>query len=595
MLPPLVMLTIKKRRGARQILATLAMMSLTACGPSGPRDLHKGENLIDIGRCAEAIPILNDSVEELRASPSVVQARAWNLLGLACQGAGQLENASRAYAQALKLDRNFWAANYNLGCLRLEQTNYSSAIDFLTTFTTANQKDFDGFLLLGRARVKFAMQHTGLEKSRQLDAARRDYEYSDQLHNSAEACNELGLLELQRKLPHIDPTTAALYYFKEALRRDPHYAPAILNSAIVLQRADELREALDKYREYLALKPAPPDAREVEQIARQLDLNFRIKIVPQTAVPPSSTPPPTNLIGVSHYTPEPVPSTAPKPVPAPTPPPDHVEMPRKTLELTAAPSTPPAVVNTPAPVPAKAPVAVASQSVPAPETSTPPPTQPSPPEVAETETPGPKRKTFAQKLNPINWFSSKSKEAETPVPPREPNSGGSRYAYPVQVTPIPGDRQAAERLVNEGKQAEHQSSLNQAIEDYRSAMKADPTYFEAGLALGLAAIDAKDYSTALDGLGQALALQKDSTDARYAFAWVLGKKGYYQDAANELNNLLAGHPGEVRARLLLGNFYAENLGEVKLAREQYLKALSGIDPQSPQAVVIHAWLGQHPQ
>ena len=48
--------------------------------PVRPTGLSKGENLIDGGRCAEAIPILNDSVEELRASPSVVQARAWNLL-----------------------------------------------------------------------------------------------------------------------------------------------------------------------------------------------------------------------------------------------------------------------------------------------------------------------------------------------------------------------------------------------------------------------------------------------------------------------------------------------------------------------------------
>jgi len=101
--------------------------------------------------------------------------------------------------------------------------------------------------------------------------------------------------------------------------------------------------------------------------------------------------------------------------------------------------------------------------------------------------------------------------------------------------------------------------------------------------LGLSAIDAKDYPTALDALGQALTVDANSADARYAFAWVLGKRGYYQDAANELVKLLSVHPQEVRAHLLLGNFYADNLDQVKLARDEYSKALELIDPQSTQA------------
>jgi tetratricopeptide (TPR) repeat protein len=125
-------------------------------------------------------------------------------------------------------------------------------------------------------------------------------------------------------------------------------------------------------------------------------------------------------------------------------------------------------------------------------------------------------------------------------------------------------------------------------------MKADPTYFEPALALGLLAIDVKDYATALDALGQALTVQAASADARYAFAWVLSKRGYHRDAANELNKLLANHPGEARARLLLGNIYSDNLAQPKLAREQYLRALDLTDSQSPQAATIRAWLDQHP-
>ena len=169
-----------------------------------------------------------------------------------------------------------------------------------------------------------------------------------------------------------------------------------------------------------------------------------------------------------------------------------------------------------------------------------------------------------------------------------------RYSYPLYVTPIPGDRQQAEQLTGEGRRAEHQSHRVEAMRDYQAAMKIDPTYFDPALALGLAAIDEKDYTSALDALGQALSLKANSADARYAFAWVLGKKGYYQDAANELGKLLSVHPEEVRAHLLLGNYYADNLNQPKLAREQYIKSLDLVDPQSPQAAVIRTWLEQNP-
>ena len=60
-----------------------------------------------------------------------------------------------------------------------------------------------------------------------------------------------------------------------------------------------------------------------------------------------------------------------------------------------------------------------------------------------------------------------------------------RYSYPLFVTPIPGDRQRALRLINDGPAGpEHQSRRTEAMRDYREAMKADPTYFEPALAWG---------------------------------------------------------------------------------------------------------------
>jgi tetratricopeptide (TPR) repeat protein len=577
------MLTIKKHSGLA--FAVLLIVALTGCGPPGARDLRKGERLIQSGEPAAAIPVLNEALQILRDAPPVVQANAWNLLGLAYHGTGQFDAASRAYLHALKLDRNLWAADYNLGCLRLEQTNFPGAIDYLTTYATSHPGDAGGFILLGRTRLKFALQRGAAERTRQLqlDNAKLDFEYAEHLRGTAEACNALGLIELQRHGQGAESVRTAVAYFQRALQREPHYPPAVLNLAIVLQRTDS-KAALEKYREYVALQPSPPQANEVDKLARQLDLSLRISIVPQH--PTSTLTAPTNP-GYSRQMPG-VESQAPRPAPPQAGRPAPVQRPSASLVMSAPP-------------PARPPPQPSGDFQPAPVTPTSPPAEAAnpPADVAAVEAPAKppqeKKKSIIKKLNPLTWFSANSKRTEvteTPVPPD--TGGGDRYTYPLPVTPIPGDRKQAERFTAEGRQAERQSNRAEAMQDYHEAMQADPTYFEPALALGLLAIDVKDYATALDALGQALTVQAASADARYAFAWVLSKRGYHRDAANELNKLLANHPGEARARLLLGNIYSDNLAQPKLAREQYLRALDLTDSQSPQAATIRAWLDQHP-
>jgi tetratricopeptide (TPR) repeat protein len=585
------MLTIKKRSGLLQVLAVVVVAHLTGCGPPGARDLHKGEELIQSGNYDEAISVLSDGVQVLHDASPTVQANAWNLLGLACQGAGQLDAASKAYLQALKLDRNLWAADFNLGCLRIEQTNFPGAIDYLTTYTTSHPKDVDGILLLGRARLRLAMDRFGAERSRQLEGARQDYEYAERLRSTAEACNALGLIELQTHAPSMDRVQMAASLFKLALQREPSYPPAVLNLAIVLQHyLNQPREALEIYRQYLALQPVPAQAKDVEKLIHQLDLDVRMTIVAERPAP--MQPVPINA-GPSRQLPAPTENPTPRSAPSLIVRAAPAEKPEAPQHFTPSPENPPAVVSAPPQVPISSPTApVASVSPPA-------DTANSAGGASSSESPmvqaPEEKKSFVQRLNPLNWFSSKSKKSDvttTPIPTETGNS--DRFTYPLPVLPIPGDRELAEKLTREGRQYERQANRAEAMRQYQEAMKADPTYFEAGLALGLAAIDAKEYAVASDALGQALTLEPDSSDARYAFAWVLGKRGYFQDAADELEKSISAHPREARARLLLGNFYADNLGQPKLAREQYAKALELIDPQSSQAAVIRTWLEQHP-
>jgi tetratricopeptide (TPR) repeat protein len=166
------------------------------------------------------------------------------------------------------------------------------------------------------------------------------------------------------------------------------------------------------------------------------------------------------------------------------------------------------------------------------------------------------------------------------------------YAAPP-VSTNRGNRPEAARLAGLGAAAEKESRWKDAVDSYEQAVKADPADYEACEALGLAAIKSEDYAVALEALHHALVLKPQSPNARYDYAWALEKKDYSQDAANELEKLLAQDPDQTRAHLLLGNLYSQKLGQPDLARAHYLKVLEK-DPQNVQAAALRAWLQNNP-
>jgi tetratricopeptide (TPR) repeat protein len=589
------MMTTKKRRLDLHAWAVIAAagMLLTACSPPGARDLRRGERDIKEGNFAEAIGRLKDATQTLAYAPRPQQAKAWNLLGSAYQGAGHLDDASQAYSQALKLDHNNTAVDFNLGCLRMEQGNFQGAVDYLTTCVQLKPREVNGYLKLASARYHLALGFTGGERVRQLQNARLDYQAADKVYPTAEAANGIGMIDLQRRNGGMEAVRAAAMEFQTALQRDPHYPAALLNLAILYEQYfHDIHKALQEYHEYVTLQPPPPHVNDIEKLARQLDLESRIFIgsePKQRAAPPSrAAPVPNNPSPVRprNTSSEPPISQVENPIPTPAPAPEK-QVESVQTETSAPPPAPPPKSVEPSPASS---VPAASQSAPsfnpAPLTNEVSPTATAiataPTNVVIQPAPPP-RKTLGQKLNPLHWFSGKSKGENDLVPE------GTRYNYPPSVTLIPGNRLEAERLAQEGAEARRAAHLDEAVRDYRKAIAADPTYFGANLSLGLTAIDRKDYRTALDALDQALVLDENSADARYAFAWTLEQRGYYIDAAKELERLLVAHPQEVRAHLLLGNLYAEKLGEPKQAREQYLKVLA-LDPGNLQAPTLRAWI-----
>ncbi|MBI3853469.1 MAG: tetratricopeptide repeat protein [Verrucomicrobia bacterium] len=619
MLPPSLMLTNKKRgvRGLNLFLMVSGILFLLGCKPPGPRALWEGKKLIEQGKFSAAI-------EELRVATSLLgtNALAWNYLGLAYHGAGQTTNARLAYQKTLALNHDLVEAHYNLGCLLLEQHQADAdkaARSELTAYTLRRPNSPGGWLKLGTAQLR----------TRELGTAEKSF--NSALHlggQNAEALNGLGVVHAQKNRPQ-----EAAQYFSAALKQTPDYRPALLNLAVVSQESLNARPvALQKYREYLALKPRAQNWEAVNATARLLEqqlaparpaapINLAAPISANTNPAPK---PAENLPRTAQTN---VPRTAPttNQTPAPNPPKTNAPV----LVANAAP--PPKPVETPVEVVRvqDGPIVKPAQDVVA---APPPVTRPAPAlipttKAATTATSDPRieKRGFLERINPANLFRRDSKSApnvtplnatpgapstkpvetaaipkpETsppsvvPAPGPAPPPAFNRYVYHSPAKPAAGDRSEAETAFAQGVQAQRDHRPAAAVAAYGVAIKADPGFFEAQYNLGLAAFEAKDLPQSLVAYENALAITPDSANARYNFALALKEAGYPVDAAQELEKVLAAYPDEARAHLSLANLYAQQLNQQQRARQHYLRVLA-INPQHPQATAIRYWLAANP-
>ena len=84
--------------------------------------------------------------------------------------------------------------------------------------------------------------------------------------DSASKAVEIGDFYLRRK-----KYQAALSRFQEALKTDPHYAPAYRELGRVYEKMGQWRKSLDAYQKYLDELPSAKDAREAKDIHKAID------------------------------------------------------------------------------------------------------------------------------------------------------------------------------------------------------------------------------------------------------------------------------------------------------------------------------------
>jgi tetratricopeptide (TPR) repeat protein len=592
------MLAIKNRIAAAALAPVLGL-ALAGCTPPGPRALLEGQRLLDAGKPREAVERLTVATQLLATN-----AQAWNYLGLARHQTGDAAGATQAYQQALRLNRDLFEAHFNLGCLWLEQGKPDLARNEFTACTMRRPNALEAWLKLGAAHLRLG----------ELAAAEEAFQKAQRLApGHPEALNGLGLVHAQRRRPR-----EAAQFFTEALKPRPPYRPALLNLATVLHRdLNDPAGAARRYREYLALEPREPDWESVNAVLQTLERPLMAALpAPATNIAPAAAVPATNL--VKPPPPPPTPALArTNPAPASPPATSTPTTNPATTKTQPAPSAPPtappiaptaaatAVIANPAPPPvvqpSASPAAVASaESAPAPAPA------PAPATTAPTE-----KRGFLARLNPFRREPKPTRQvtalppaSNAPAlasPPTAPDSPAPstppgtipRYHYLSPTPPAAGDRVAAETALARGLSARAAGRLTEAAQALQAAVEADPASFEARYQLGLAQFALKDYAAATATFEWALALRSDSTDARYALALALKAGGYALDAAAELETLLAAAPDEVRAHLVLGNLYAEQLQDRGRARVHYQRVLE-LDPRHPQATQIRYWLVANP-
>jgi tetratricopeptide (TPR) repeat protein len=603
-------------RGAILIFALAIFVS--GCSPSGPAALLKGKKCLDRGETADAVVELKMATTLL-----VTNAQAWNYYGVALQRAGDATGAASAYNRALDLNRDLVEAHFNLGSLWLEQNKPDAAKTELTAYTLRRSNDAAGWLKLGSAQLKLG------------DTVAAEKSFSTALYlstNNAEAYNGLGIARIQRGRPR-----DAAQFFAAAIQFRPDYAPAILNLATVNQQyLRDNKTALENYRAYLALSPRPANWDEVNTLANSLEQSeiAATPPAPKTFAEPeskpvASEPPPvvatrpsvTNLArqsSANKTSPPRISSNPPTRIalnamsaPPPALKPQVVQLPPEQIIVTK-----PAINKTSAPVQEMAAIAPAET-----------PAEPEPQKIG-----------FWHKINPTHWFNSTSADKNSspkpidenvtplpgadastekpiaiiqPVPDYKPAPEKTlppqivaapvsiaptfaRYNYLSPRKPRAGDRTAARGAFTKAQVYEQAGDWPNVLQWYAQAAQYDPSWFEAQYNLGVVAYQLRDFRESLTAYESALAIQPDSTDARYNFALALAAAGYVPDAVAELKKIVAANPNEVRNHLTLGNLYAQQLHEISSARPEYLKVLE-LDPNHEQASNIRFWLSANPQ
>lgn len=336
------------------LFLALGLLLVAGCSPRGMEALRKGDAALAAGKVEVATPLLEQAVQDLPDN-----AVAWSQLGLAYHRSGNPDEARKAYLRALEFNRNLFDIHHNLGSLEYEARRWVDAERHLRVYLgiERNRTNVMAWRLLGESQLA----------TQQLDAAERTLSIAAQLSLRDPALrNGLGRVMAQKRR-----WREAQTQFGEALKLRPQYPEALLNLAIVQHQIGDRKGALDRFQAYLALNPKGPQAAQVQELARQLDLTLNPPRAAATNAVATRALSQTNriqqpvaVVGTGTNPPSKSSASAPNPLPTTTSP----SLPTGPTTVTAGATNPPPTPTKPTtpvtPSPIAAPVPT---PVPAPE------------------------------------------------------------------------------------------------------------------------------------------------------------------------------------------------------------------------------------
>lgn len=538
MLPRPHMVTTINKPVFKLLLGVFLGAVMLGCKPPGPKALLDGKRHLENGRIAVA-------VDRLQAATRLIptNANAWNYLGIACHSAGQISNAVVAYQNALRIDPDLSEVRLNLGSLQLEQGRFAEAKYEFTAYSLRRPGDPVGFKQLALAELQLGDLAAAESHARKATALAA---------SDAEAWNALGLIQLRLRR-----NADSIQSFRSALEQQSSFAPARINLAVALQEAGDLSGALEAYRQYLKSTPRPSDADLIEHLIVQIEGESTPKPLLLTQNEPSRNP---ARIAPNIQTQMASIALAPQSA--------RQVVPQRGARLVDTNKTSTSNVSSGRASP-KAPVQLATSVG----------------DISQSSVVATEKSDHVRALHPNSPRSLELATNVVSVAERE-RVAGARNTNPT-VT------KAAEKFAAQGARALAAKRYGEAADAFRSAVNVDPNWFQAQLNYSAAAIHAGRTEEAVRAGQRALALQPDSARARYNLALALKQAARYRDSAAQLEALLAENASDARAHLTLANLYADDLGQVELARRHYLKVLE-IEPRHPQAAEINFWLASNP-
>ena len=152
--------------------------------------------------------------------------------------------------------------------------------------------------------------------------------------------------------------------------------------------------------------------------------------------------------------------------------------------------------------------------------------------------------------------------------------------------PDPGNSTSAEQSYVEGLAFDKKSKEREARDAYAEALRRDPGFAPAHIALGLSFYRSGEYETAASHLEAALLRNKDAGDAHYYLALVRRAMGQTSEAEDHLIWLVRSGYRESVSRYVLGEI-ALSKGETHEALEQLRQAVM-LDPRDLKARTVLA-------